>query len=146
MNYRHIFHAGNFADVFKHIVLARVIVYMQKKDAAFRVLDTHAGLGLYDLSSEQAQKTGEWKTGIGKVMEAADKAPAEVRELLAPYIDAVRSVQPRGRRHAVSRLADDRARIVPQAGSADRPGTASGRFRGSAIAILRRLSRSGSTS
>jgi 23S rRNA (adenine2030-N6)-methyltransferase len=96
MNYRHIFHAGNFADVFKHIVLARVIVYMQKKDAAFRVLDTHAGLGLYDLSSEQAQKTGEWKTGIGKVMEAADKAPAEVRELLAPYIDAVRAVNPEG--------------------------------------------------
>ena len=80
MNYRHIFHAGNFADVFKHIVLTRVIAYMQKKDAAFRVLDTHAGLGVYDLSSEQAQKTGEWKTGIGKVLDAAEKAPAEVRE------------------------------------------------------------------
>jgi 23S rRNA (adenine2030-N6)-methyltransferase len=96
MNYRHIFHAGNFADVFKHIVLTRVITYMQRKDAAFRVLDTHAGLGLYDLSSEQAQKTGEWKTGIGKVLEAADRAPADVRELLAPYLDAVRACNPEG--------------------------------------------------
>ncbi|GAB4349917.1 MAG: 23S rRNA (adenine(2030)-N(6))-methyltransferase RlmJ [Oricola sp.] len=96
MNYRHIFHAGNFADVFKHIVLARVITYMQKKDAAFRLLDTHAGLGLYDLSSEQAQKTGEWKTGIGKVLDAADGAPAEVRELLAPYLEAVRACNPEG--------------------------------------------------
>ncbi|QKV18398.1 23S rRNA (adenine(2030)-N(6))-methyltransferase RlmJ [Oricola thermophila] len=96
MNYRHIFHAGNFADVFKHIVLARVITYMQRKDAAFRLLDTHAGLGLYDLSSEQAQKTGEWKTGIAKVLAAADKAPAEVRDLIAPYLDAVRACNPEG--------------------------------------------------
>lgn len=96
MNYRHIFHAGNFADVFKHIVLTRVIAYMQRKDAAFRVLDTHAGLGLYDLSSEQAQKTGEWKGGIGKVLKAADNAPADVRELLAPYLDAVRACNPEG--------------------------------------------------
>ncbi|WP_193175533.1 23S rRNA (adenine(2030)-N(6))-methyltransferase RlmJ [Oricola nitratireducens] len=96
MNYRHIFHAGNFADVFKHIVLTRVIKYMQKKDAAFRVLDTHAGLGVYDLSSEQAQKTGEWKTGIGKVLDKAEKAPADVRELIAPYLDSVRALNPAG--------------------------------------------------
>lgn len=96
MNYRHIFHAGNFADVFKHIVLTRVIAYMQNKDAAFRVLDTHAGLGLYDLSSSEAQKTGEWKTGIAKVLAAADKAPGEVRHLLAPYLDAVRAFNPEG--------------------------------------------------
>ena len=96
MNYRHIFHAGNFADVFKHIVLARVIAYMQNKDAAFRVLDTHAGLGLYDLSSDQAQKTGEWKTGIGKVLAAADRAPADVLALISPYLEAVRSSNPDG--------------------------------------------------
>ena len=95
MNYRHIFHAGNFADVFKHIVLTRVIAYMQRKDAAFRVLDTHAGLGLYDLSSDQAQKTGEWKGGIGKVLAAADRTPADVRELITPYLDAVRSFEDR---------------------------------------------------
>jgi 23S rRNA (adenine2030-N6)-methyltransferase len=96
MNYRHIYHAGNFADVFKHIVLTRVIKYMQKKDAAFRVLDTHAGLGVYDLSSEQAQRTGEWKTGIGKLLEAADQAPAEVAGLLAPYLGCVRALNPEG--------------------------------------------------
>ncbi|MFZ2101222.1 MAG: 23S rRNA (adenine(2030)-N(6))-methyltransferase RlmJ [Oricola sp.] len=96
MNYRHIFHAGNFADVFKHIVLARVIKYMQNKDAAFRVLDTHAGLGVYDLTSEQAQKTGEWKTGIQRVLEAEASAPAAVRELIAPYLDCVRELNPAG--------------------------------------------------
>lgn len=51
MNYRHAYHAGNFADVLKHAVLARLIVHLQKKDAAFRVIDTHAGVGLYDLAA-----------------------------------------------------------------------------------------------
>ncbi|TCD14328.1 23S rRNA (adenine(2030)-N(6))-methyltransferase RlmJ [Oricola cellulosilytica] len=92
MNYRHIYHAGNFADVFKHIVLTRVIRYMQNKEAAFRVLDTHAGTGLYDLSSEMAQKTGEWRTGIKRVLDSASDAPAAVQELVAPYIDCVRSL------------------------------------------------------
>lgn len=91
MNYRHIYHAGNFADVVKHIILSRVILYMQRKDAAFRVLDTHAGIGLYDLSSEEAQKTGEWRTGIGLIMEAAAKVPKDVKPLIEPYLEAVRS-------------------------------------------------------
>lgn len=56
MNYRHIYHAGNFADVLKHAVLARLVIYLQQKDKAFRVLDTHAGIGLYDLSSDESQK------------------------------------------------------------------------------------------
>lgn len=51
MNYRHAFHAGGFADVIKHIVLTRILVYLQEKPAAFRVIDTHAGAGLYDLLS-----------------------------------------------------------------------------------------------
>ncbi|WP_421851986.1 23S rRNA (adenine(2030)-N(6))-methyltransferase RlmJ [Oricola sp.] len=92
MNYRHIFHAGNFADVFKHIVLTRVIAYMQRKDAAFRVIDTHAGCGVYDLSSERAQKTGEWRTGIARLLAAADTAPADVAELIAPYLNCVRAL------------------------------------------------------
>lgn len=96
MNYRHIYHAGNFADVFKHIVLTRVIRYMQNKEAAFRVLDTHAGTGLYDLSSEMAQKTGEWRTGIKRVLDSVDSAPAAVQELIAPYIDCVRSLNQDG--------------------------------------------------
>jgi 23S rRNA (adenine2030-N6)-methyltransferase len=94
MNYRHIYHAGNFADVLKHAVLCLLIRYMQKKDKAFRVLDTHAGTGLYDLSSEEAQKTGEWRDGIGRLL-SADLAP-EVTQLLAPYLDAVREMNPDG--------------------------------------------------
>jgi len=94
MNYRHIYHAGNFADVLKHAVLARLIVYLQQKDKAFRLLDTHAGIGLYDLSSEEAQKTGEWREGIGKLLQA--DLPAAVATILAPYLDAVRSLNPDG--------------------------------------------------
>ncbi len=94
MNYRHIYHAGNFADVFKHAVLARLVRYMQTKDKAFRLLDTHAGIGVYDLSSEEAQKTGEWLDGIGRVM-AAD-LPAQAAELLEPYLTAVNALNPDG--------------------------------------------------
>ena len=94
MNYRHIYHAGNFADVLKHAVLCLLIRYLQKKDKAFRVLDTHAGTGHYDLTTEEAQKTGEWRDGIGRLL-SADLAP-EVTQLLAPYLDAVREMNPDG--------------------------------------------------
>src|SRR5215813_11487176 len=87
MNYRHTFHAGNFADVVKHAVLARIVAYLKQKPAAFRVIDTHAGSGLYDLSGPEASRTGEWRGGIGR-LRAAELAPA-VRDLLAPYLDAV---------------------------------------------------------
>jgi 23S rRNA (adenine2030-N6)-methyltransferase len=87
MNYRHIYHAGNFADVLKHAVLALVIEYMKGKPAPFRVIDTHAGIGLYDLSSEEAQKTGEYRTGIARLLEAS--LPVGVGALLAPYLDVV---------------------------------------------------------
>nr|WP_272211087.1 23S rRNA (adenine(2030)-N(6))-methyltransferase RlmJ [Marinicella sp. W31]MDC2876971.1 23S rRNA (adenine(2030)-N(6))-methyltransferase RlmJ [Marinicella sp. W31] len=90
MNYRHIYHAGNFADVLKHAVFARLIIYFQRKDAAFRILDTHAGTGAYDLSSEEARKTGEWQNGIGRLLEA--DMPDEIAALLAPYLDAVRTM------------------------------------------------------
>jgi 23S rRNA (adenine2030-N6)-methyltransferase len=92
MNYRHIYHAGNFADVFKHAVLARIIAYLKRKDAAFRVIDTHAGIGLYDLGSEEAQKTGEWRSGIGGLFDAAlTGAPAE---WLHDYLSVVRALNP----------------------------------------------------
>ncbi len=94
MNYRHAYHAGNFADVVKHAVLARLVEYLKQKDKAFRVIDTHAGIGLYDLSSEEAQKTGEWQGGIGRLLEA--KIAPEAAKLLAPYLDAVRSTDPDG--------------------------------------------------
>ena len=94
MNYRHAYHAGNFADVVKHVVLARLVEYLKRKDKAFRVIDTHAGIGLYDLGSEEAQKTGEWHDGIGRLVEA--KLPADAAELLVPYLDAVRAQNPGG--------------------------------------------------
>lgn len=94
MNYRHAYHAGNFADVVKHAVLARLVEYLKRKDKAFRVIDTHAGIGLYDLSSEEAQKTGEWRQGIGRLLGA--RLPTEAAALLAPYLDAVRSCNVEG--------------------------------------------------
>ena len=92
MNYRHIYHAGNFADVLKHAVLARLVTYLQQKEKAFRVLDTHAGIGLYDLSSEEAQKTGEWRDGIGRLLDG--DLPAEIAAILAPYLSSVRTLNP----------------------------------------------------
>ncbi|HEV2898708.1 MAG TPA: 23S rRNA (adenine(2030)-N(6))-methyltransferase RlmJ [Pseudaminobacter sp.] len=94
MNYRHAFHAGNFADVVKHAVLARLVEYLRQKDKAFRVIDTHAGVGLYDLSAEEAQKTGEWRSGIARLIEA--KLEPEAAALLAPYVDAVKAANPDG--------------------------------------------------
>ncbi|MBE7185151.1 MAG: 23S rRNA (adenine(2030)-N(6))-methyltransferase RlmJ [Methylobacterium mesophilicum] len=88
MNYRHAFHAGNFADVLKHFVLSRLVLYLQKKDKPFRVVDTHAGRGRYDLSSGEAQRTGEWRDGIGRLLEA--ELPAQAAELLAPYLSTIR--------------------------------------------------------
>src|SRR5215210_4416217 len=87
MNYRHAFHAGNFADVVKHATLARILVHLKEKPAAFRVIDTHAGAGLYDLAGPEASRTGEWREGIGR-LRTAQLAP-DARELLAPYLDAV---------------------------------------------------------
>ncbi|OKP77266.1 23S rRNA (adenine(2030)-N(6))-methyltransferase RlmJ [Ensifer adhaerens] len=90
MNYRHIYHAGNFADVLKHAVLARLVTYLQQKEKAFRVLDTHAGIGLYDLSSEEAQKTGEWRDGVGRLLEG--ELPPEIAAILAPYLSSIRAL------------------------------------------------------
>ncbi|WP_108659862.1 23S rRNA (adenine(2030)-N(6))-methyltransferase RlmJ [Acuticoccus kandeliae] len=94
MNYRHIYHAGNFADVLKHAVLVRLLDYLKRKDKAFRVIDTHAGIGLYDLSSDEAMKTGEWREGIGRLVDAPLEADAAA--LLAPYLAAVAAFNPDG--------------------------------------------------
>ena len=94
MNYRHAFHAGNFADVIKHAVLARIICYLQKKDAAFRVIDTHAGTGRYNLQGNEATRGGEWQDGIGRVW--THDLPPAAAELLAPYRDAIAAFNPNG--------------------------------------------------
>jgi 23S rRNA (adenine2030-N6)-methyltransferase len=92
MNYRHAYHAGNFADVLKHVVLTLVIEHLKRKAAPFRVIDTHAGSGRYVLDTEAARKTGEWEGGIGRLL-GNDVAPlaAPIAALLAPYLDAVRA-------------------------------------------------------
>jgi 23S rRNA (adenine2030-N6)-methyltransferase len=89
MNYRHAFHAGGFADVIKHIVLVRMLTYLQDKPAAFRVIDTHAGAGVYDLTGEEARRGGEWLTGIARLMQARFSEAA--LPLVTPYLDIVRA-------------------------------------------------------
>ncbi len=93
MNYNHAFHAGNFADVFKHAVLARVIEYLKRKPAPFRLIDTHAGSGAYDLAADASARTGEWRAGIG-ALDPAALAP-EARALLEPYIAVVEATRAR---------------------------------------------------
>ncbi len=89
MNYRHEFHAGNFADVLKHVFLVRVLIHLRRKDKAFRYIDTHAGAGLYDLEGPEAARSNEARDGIGRLLEGADLGPAA--ELLEPYLAAVRA-------------------------------------------------------
>jgi 23S rRNA (adenine2030-N6)-methyltransferase len=92
MNYRHAFHAGGFADVIKHIVLVRILTYLHDKQAPFRVIDTHAGAGVYDLTGDEARRGGEWLTGIARMMQA--RFSQAVLPLLAPYLDIVRAFNP----------------------------------------------------
>jgi 23S rRNA (adenine2030-N6)-methyltransferase len=93
VNYRHAYHAGNHADVLKHVVLARVIAHMMKKDKPFRVIDAHAGIGLYDLSGTEAGKTGEWQGGIGKL---AEPLAPEAEALIAAYRQVIADLNPGG--------------------------------------------------
>jgi 23S rRNA (adenine2030-N6)-methyltransferase len=94
MNYRHAFHAGNFADVHKHAVLARILAYLRVKPAAFRVIDTHAGAGRYDLFAPEPSRGGEWRDGVGRIWK--ERGQAESRAVLAPYLDAVAALNPDG--------------------------------------------------
>jgi len=87
MNYCHAFHAGGFADVIKHSVLARILVHLRSKPAAFRVIDTHAGAARYDLAGTAASRTEEWRDGIARL--AAVRLEGEVAALLAPYLEVV---------------------------------------------------------
>jgi len=89
MNYRHAFHAGGFVDVMKHITLTRLIEYLKLKPAAFRVIDTHAGIGRYSLTGEEAKRSPEWMDGIGRLLKA--KLPDKAADLIQPYLDVVES-------------------------------------------------------
>jgi 23S rRNA (adenine2030-N6)-methyltransferase len=93
MNYHHAFHAGNHADVLKHVILARLLVHLNKKPKPYRVVDAHAGIGSYALDGVEAGKTMEWEGGIGKL---AEPFTQEVETLLAPYRDIIAMVNPDG--------------------------------------------------
>lgn len=91
MNYRHAFHAGNHADVFKHVTLTRLIALIARKDTPFAYVDSHAGVGLYDLRGDQASRTGEWLEGIDRLWQA-EEMPA----LLDDYLGVLRAMNPSG--------------------------------------------------
>jgi 23S rRNA (adenine2030-N6)-methyltransferase len=91
MNYRHAFHAGNHADVFKHLVLTRLIALMSRKEQPFAYLDTHAGIGLYDLQGDQANRTGEYLEGIARLWDQDDLPP-----LTADYMKVLHEMNPDG--------------------------------------------------
>jgi 23S rRNA (adenine2030-N6)-methyltransferase len=93
MNYRHAFHAGGFADVIKHIVLVRILTHLHDKPSAFRVIDSHAGTGVYDLTADEARRGGEWRTGIARIMQA--RFSETTAPLIKPYLDIVRAFNPR---------------------------------------------------
>lgn len=97
MNYRHAFHAGNFADVLKHAVLALVLAHLKLKPAPFRVIDTHAGRGLYRLDADEAQRTGEWRDGVGRLLgDGVAPLPARAADIIEPYLATVRRLNPDG--------------------------------------------------
>lgn len=81
MNYRHAFHAGNHADVLKHIVLSRILGLLARKEAPYAYVDSHAGIGLYDLAGDQASRTGEWLQGIERIWQASPR-PAILHDYL----------------------------------------------------------------
>jgi 23S rRNA (adenine2030-N6)-methyltransferase len=87
VNYRHAYHAGNFADVVKHVLLTRLIEYLKRKDKPFRVFDTHGGRGLYDLAAPEAQRTGEYRDGIERVVADAPELSAD--PLFSAYFAAI---------------------------------------------------------
>ena len=89
--YRHLFHAGNFADVFKHAAVVQLATLIGRKDKPFLYLDTHAGTGQYDLAQGWAQKNKEYEGGIGRIFDRSD-CPESVR----PYLDAVHAYNPDG--------------------------------------------------
>jgi 23S rRNA (adenine2030-N6)-methyltransferase len=99
MNYQHAFHAGNFADVHKHVVLVRILDHLRTKPAAFRVIDSHAGAGRYDLLGPEPSRSGEWHAGIQPIWDAVRQGAPErdpAHTLLAPYLNIVAALNSGG--------------------------------------------------
>lgn len=89
LSYRHAFHAGNFADVLKHSVLTLVLDYMCRKEKGFHYIDSHSGAGMYQLTDEYSQKTGEYKDGIAKIINENN-----LPEALQPYVSLIQELNP----------------------------------------------------
>lgn len=96
MNYRHAFHAGNFADVLKHVVLTLCVARLNEKPAPWRYVDTHAGVGRYDLTGEEARRSPEWREGVLRVWNELADAPGDVQAALQPFIASLRAENPGG--------------------------------------------------
>lgn len=91
LSYRHAYHAGNHADVLKHVILIDVLRYLSRKNKGWSYIDTHAGAGCYALDSERAGKTAEYLAGVGRLWERED-----VPEAIGQWRDAVRQFNPQG--------------------------------------------------
>ena len=91
MNYRHAFHAGNHADVLKHLILTRLIALMARKEQPFAYIDSHAGIGLYDLKGDQASRTGEYLEGIARLW-----GEQELPAATADYMRVLHEMNPDG--------------------------------------------------
>ena len=141
MNYRHAYHAGNFADVVKHAVLCRVLVHLREKPAAFRVIDTHAGAGRYDLAGPEAGKTQEWRDGIDRLMRRGIRrsGPRAARALSR----CGRGAQSGRQARHLSRLAGAGEGVAAMAGPADRLRARTERGRGARTRACRRRARQG---
>src|ERR1700684_86213 len=96
MNYQHAFHAANFADVHKHVVLTRILEHLRAKPKAFRVIDSHAGAGRYDLLGPEAARSGEWHDGAARLF-TGGRQPSRAKALLEPYLDAIAALNASGK-------------------------------------------------
>ena len=94
MNYRHAYHAGNFADVVKHLALVAALLHLRKKESPFAVIDSHAGRGLYDLGGDAAARTGEAERGIGRLLQP-DVIGSALPEALHRYLAIVQGASAR---------------------------------------------------
>ncbi|HEY8024781.1 MAG TPA: 23S rRNA (adenine(2030)-N(6))-methyltransferase RlmJ [Burkholderiaceae bacterium] len=91
-SYRHAFHAGNHADVLKHVVLIQLLRYMNQKDTPYMCIDTHAGAGVYTLDDGYASKNAEYETGIAKLWDRKD-----LPEPVADYVKLIKAMNPSGK-------------------------------------------------
>ena len=112
MNYRHAYHAGNFADVVKHVALVAILQHLRKKDSAFAVIDTHAGRGLYDLNAAEATRTNEAENGIVKVRKGVHAPSLSTLARYLAIVDAEKAGLYPGSPRIIARQLRDQDRLT----------------------------------